>query len=43
VRAYLIETGAQPATSTPEEFVAFIRAESIRYARLINEAGIKIE
>jgi hypothetical protein len=30
-------------SSTPEEFVSFIRADVAKYAKLIKEAGIKVE
>jgi tripartite-type tricarboxylate transporter receptor subunit TctC len=33
--------GVEPMTSTPEEFGAFIRSESKRFAQVIRDAGIK--
>jgi tripartite-type tricarboxylate transporter receptor subunit TctC len=30
-------------SSTPQEFGAFMRRESAKYARLIKEAGIKVD
>ena len=35
--------GAEPAPSTPEAFANFIRSESEKWGKLINEAGIKAE
>ena len=35
--------GIEPRTSTPEEFAAFIRNETVRYAKVIKDAGIKAE
>jgi tripartite-type tricarboxylate transporter receptor subunit TctC len=40
IRAKLLELGVQPATSTPEEFGAFIRAEGERWAKVVQDAGI---
>jgi tripartite-type tricarboxylate transporter receptor subunit TctC len=30
-------------SSTPEQFSAFIRSEMAKYAKLIKEAGIKVQ
>jgi tripartite-type tricarboxylate transporter receptor subunit TctC len=35
--------GAEPAPSSPEKFAAFIRSESVKWGKLIAEAGIKSE
>jgi tripartite-type tricarboxylate transporter receptor subunit TctC len=35
--------GAEPAPSSPENFAAFIRSESVKWGKLISEAGIKGE
>jgi tripartite-type tricarboxylate transporter receptor subunit TctC len=43
VRAKLTELGVDLVNSTPEEFSAFLRAEMVRYARVIKEANIKVE
>jgi tripartite-type tricarboxylate transporter receptor subunit TctC len=40
IRAKLLELGVQPATSTPEEFGTFIRAEGERWAKIVQDAGI---
>jgi len=37
------EMGADPVGSTPEEFGAFMKAESAKWARLIKEANIRAE
>jgi tripartite-type tricarboxylate transporter receptor subunit TctC len=35
--------GIEPMTSTPEQFAAFIKSETARYAKVIKDAGIKAE
>jgi tripartite-type tricarboxylate transporter receptor subunit TctC len=35
--------GAEPAPSSPQQFADFIRSESIKWGRLIADAGIKSE
>jgi tripartite-type tricarboxylate transporter receptor subunit TctC len=35
--------GAEPASSTPEQAVEFLRAEYDRWGKVIREAGIKAE
>jgi tripartite-type tricarboxylate transporter receptor subunit TctC len=35
--------GAEPAPSSPEQFAAFIQSESVKWGKLISEAGIKGE
>ena len=37
------ELGVDAVSSTPEEFAAFMRSESVKYAILIKEANIKAE
>jgi tripartite-type tricarboxylate transporter receptor subunit TctC len=37
------QLGVDAVSSSPEEFSAFMRAEAIKYARLIKEADIKID
>ena len=39
----LRNVGFEPAPTTPEQFRAFIREESAKFARIIVEAGIKLE
>lgn len=43
VRAKLAQQGAEPLTSTAEEFAAFIREEMTRWAAVVKQAGIKPE
>jgi tripartite-type tricarboxylate transporter receptor subunit TctC len=39
----LVKLGTQPHSNTPEEFAAFIRSETAKYAKVIKAAGIKAE
>ncbi|HYC47521.1 MAG TPA: tripartite tricarboxylate transporter substrate binding protein [Burkholderiales bacterium] len=39
----LVKLGTQPVSNTPEEFAAFIRAETAKYAKVIKAANIKAE
>jgi len=39
----LAASGVEPLTSTPEEFAVFIKSEIVRYAKVIKDAGIKVE
>jgi tripartite-type tricarboxylate transporter receptor subunit TctC len=42
--ARLAEAGADGSvTRTPEEFAAIVRADTARYARIIKEAGLRID
>ena len=41
MRDYLQREGAEPAGGTPEEFSAHFRAEMVKWAKVIREAGIK--
>jgi tripartite-type tricarboxylate transporter receptor subunit TctC len=43
VRKQLAASGLDPATSTPAEFAAFIRADLEKWARVIREAQIRVE
>jgi tripartite-type tricarboxylate transporter receptor subunit TctC len=43
MRERILATGNDPAPSTPAEFAAFIRTEHARWAKLIREAGIRLE
>jgi tripartite-type tricarboxylate transporter receptor subunit TctC len=40
VQRRLEEQGVDPAPSTPEQFAAFIRAETEKWARVVKEAGV---
>jgi tripartite-type tricarboxylate transporter receptor subunit TctC len=37
------QLGVDAVSSSPEEFAAFMRAEAVKYARLIKEANIKVD
>lgn len=43
VRELVVAQGAESWTSTPQYFLDYIRQETALYARIIKEAGIKIE
>ncbi|MDP1673071.1 MAG: tripartite tricarboxylate transporter substrate binding protein [Burkholderiales bacterium] len=43
MKAALTRQGAIPVGNTPKEFAAFIKSEKTKYARVIQEAGIKAE
>jgi tripartite-type tricarboxylate transporter receptor subunit TctC len=43
VKKRFADLGVEAVSSTPEQFSAFIRAETEKYTKLIKEAGIKTE
>lgn len=43
VRERFSGDGAEPVGSSPEEFAAFIRAETAKWAKVVREAGIRTE
>ena len=43
VRERLAGEGAEPTSTTPEQFTAFIRKEIVQWARVVREAGIRVE
>ena len=43
VKARLIELGAEPAATTPDSFLEFIRSDNAKWAKLIQERGIIVE
>ena len=43
VRERLANVGAEPGGNTPDQFGAFIRSESVKYARIVKDASIKID
>lgn len=43
VRAKLLDMGLVAGTNTPEQFAAFIEAEAQKWAKVIKQAGIRIE
>jgi len=43
IRERFAGLGAEPLTSTPEEFAAHIRNETAKWSRLVKSAGVRIE
>jgi tripartite-type tricarboxylate transporter receptor subunit TctC len=43
VRDRALAAGAEPFTNSPQEFAAFIRAETRKWAEVIKAAGVKLE
>jgi tripartite-type tricarboxylate transporter receptor subunit TctC len=43
VKKKFADLGVEAVSSTPEQFIAFMRADVAKYAKLIKEAGIKVE
>jgi tripartite-type tricarboxylate transporter receptor subunit TctC len=43
VRGRLLGDGADPVGSSPEEFAAFLRAETAKWAKVVTDAGIQPE
>ena len=43
LRQKLLASGIEPRLSTPEAFAGFIRSETVRFAKVIKDAGIKPE
>jgi tripartite-type tricarboxylate transporter receptor subunit TctC len=43
VREFMAREGAEPVSSTPQEFAAFFRNEVDRYAQVIRSANIRVE
>jgi tripartite-type tricarboxylate transporter receptor subunit TctC len=43
VKKRFADLGVEAVSSSPEQFAAFIRAETGKYAKLIKEANIKID
>jgi tripartite-type tricarboxylate transporter receptor subunit TctC len=43
VKAHLEATGGQPATSSPGEFLTFVRKEFERYGKLVKAIGLKLD
>ncbi len=39
----LRELGAEPAQTTPDQFLAFVREDNAKWAKLIKEKGIVVE
>jgi len=43
VKARLLELGADPGTTSPEQFLEFIRSDNAKWDKLIRERGIVVE
>ena len=43
VRERLIALGAEPTGGSPEQFAQVIRADTARWAKVVSDAGIRIE
>jgi len=43
VKQKFADMGVEAIYSTPQRFVAFMKSETAKYAKLIKEAGIKVE
>jgi tripartite-type tricarboxylate transporter receptor subunit TctC len=43
LKSKLEASGIDTATSTPEQFTALIRSETVRYAKIVQAAGIKLD
>jgi len=39
----LLRNGAEPVTNTPDEFGALIKAEIVKYAKVVKAAGVRID
>ena len=43
VKERLATLGAEGVGNTPDEFRAFVKAEIVKWARVVKEAGLKVE
>jgi len=43
LRGKMIERGADPVTSTPEQFTAFLTGDMERWAKIVKTSGIKVD
>ena len=43
VKELLAKDGAEPVGSTPEQFAAFIKAETVKWAKVVKASGARIE
>lgn len=43
LKVRLAASGVEPATSTPDDFADFIKSETVRFAKVIKDAGIKAQ
>ncbi len=43
IQAWLLTQGAVPSPGTPEEFAAFIKSETAKWADVVKRAGVKVD
>ncbi len=43
VREKMLNLGAEPVGSTPDEFAAYVKAEAAKYAKLVKASGAKVD
>jgi tripartite-type tricarboxylate transporter receptor subunit TctC len=43
VREKMLNLGAEPVGSTPEQFAAYVKAEAAKYAKLVKASGAKVD
>ncbi len=43
MRERLVSQGAEPKTSTPEQFAAYIKSENTKWAKIVRDAGITMQ
>jgi tripartite-type tricarboxylate transporter receptor subunit TctC len=39
---YLAAQGLESITGTPEQFAAFVRAETVRWGKIVKDADVKV-
>ena len=43
IGARLAAEGAEPGTTTPDEFAAYIRREIVKWAKVVRDSGVKLD